>query len=122
MLNYKDSDWNLLKTNITEKSKYTNDFGLLVKPLLNWNNENINHETIKPAILGLISLEDFTAISIHDYLSSYAIKSGIKFGELMKPMRELLFPEMKLSIPDALSFIGKDKLKDLLSKKNVFKL
>ena len=122
LLNYKDSDWNLLKTNITEKSKYTNDFGLLVKPLLNWNNENINHETIKPAILGLISLEDFTAISIHDYLSSYAIKSGIKFGELMKPMRELLFPEMKLSIPDALSFIGKDKLKDLLSKKNVFKL
>ena len=111
---YKDNDWSLLQLGVSDRSKYVNDFSALVNPLLNWNQNGVTDTLVFNVLTYLLSRDNFTPTSIHDDLIVYASDNGLKFGDLMKPLRGLLFPDMKLSIPDALCFIGKDNLSKTL--------
>lgn len=113
--------WEYIMPGILERSKTLNDFKDLVAPLLAWNQEGMNAPIVKEAMSYMLSKEEFTPISIHDDLKAWTEQQGIKFGELMKPLRNLMFPDMKLPIAEALAFIGKEELVHALQLDNTKK-
>lgn len=118
--------WEYIMPGILERSKTLNDFKDLVMPVLEWNKSGINEPIVKEAMTYMLSKEDFTPVSIHDDLKEWTEQQGIKFGELMKPLRTHMFPDMKLPIAEVLSFIGKEELLESLvvdhNKKSSFKM
>lgn len=107
--------WEYIMPGILERSKTVYDFKDLVSPVLTWNKEGINEPIVKEAMEYMLSQESFTSTSIHDDLKAWTEQQGIKFGELMKPLRNHMFPEMKLPIAEVLAFIGKEELLTSLS-------
>ena len=118
--------WEYIMPGILERSKTLNDFKDLVMPVLEWNKAGINQPIVKEAMEYMLSKEEFTPVSIHDDLKAWTEQQGLKFGELMKPLRSQMFPDMKLPIAEVLAFIGKEELLQSLSvdnnKKSSFKM
>jgi glutamyl-tRNA synthetase len=106
--------WEYVMPGIFERSKTINDFKDLIAPMLNWNVEGLQQPVVKEALESLLTnqsvLDNFTPTVIHDELKLWTEKKGLKFGELMKPLRSSLFPDMKLPIAEVLAFIGSDIL------------
>lgn len=102
-------NWLKLKSAILERSKTVNDFLPLVLPMLNVNLTNLSDTTIK-ALQDLSNLDDFTSTKIHDCIAKTADNLGLKFGQLVKPFRQEVFPDSKLPLADMIEVLGKSNL------------
>lgn len=107
--NVSSLDWNKLKSAILERSKTVKDFLPLVLPMLNFNLANLSDTTIK-ALQDLSTLDDFSSVAIHDCIAKTASSLGLKFGQLVKPFRQEVFPDSKLPLADMIEVLGKDNL------------
>jgi glutamyl-tRNA synthetase len=115
--NANSGNWLALKQGVVERSKTSNDFKDLIAPILNWDASKIKDEPIKSAMDNLLKLDVFDKTTIHDSLKNTATELGIKFGDLAKPLRNLVFPDSKLSLDDMLIFVGKDNIANALNVK-----
>lgn len=108
-------NWEYIMPGVLERSKTTKDFKDLVLPVLNWNKEGAYTPIVKEALIDMLGKEDFSPVGIHDNLKLWTENNGFKFGELMKPLRNNMFPDMKLPVAEVLAFIGKDELQSLFN-------
>jgi glutamyl-tRNA synthetase len=115
--NPNDANWLALKQGVVERSKTIHDFRDLIVPILNWDASQMKNEPIKSAMENLLKLDVFDKSTIHDNLKDTATQLGIKFGDLAKPLRNLVFPDSKLSLDDMLIFVGKDNIAQALNVK-----
>jgi glutamyl-tRNA synthetase len=107
--NPKDLNWLKLKSAILERSKTVEDFLLLILPMLNFNLNQLSDTTVK-TLQDLNQLDDFSSQAIHDCIAKTAEKLGLKFGQLVKPFRQEVFPDSKLPLADMIEVLGKNNL------------
>lgn len=111
----KDLNWLKLKSAILERSKTVEDFLPLVLPMLNFNLNQLSDSTVK-ALQDLSVLDDFSSQAIHDCIAKTANDLDLKFGQLVKPFRQEVFPDSKLPLADMIEVLGKNNLSLTSSK------
>lgn len=99
--------WSQLKAGVIERSKTSEDFLSFVLPVLNWNPIALANYPINEGVSDLLKLDTFNAQNIHDSLKATATRLNIKFGELVKPFRNEVFPGSTIPLADMIEFIGK---------------
>ena len=114
-------NWTVLRQGVLERSKTVLDFTDLVKPLLAWNQEALNSFPIHDCVTDLLKLDSFTVEAVHDSMQATVTRLGIKFGELAKPLRNLVFTDAKLPLAEMLVFVGQDNLRNALIQSNALK-
>lgn len=115
-------NWDKLKSSVIERSKTSEDFLSFVLPLLSWNNSSLLNYPINEAINDLLKLKDFNSQNIHDSLKLSATRLNIKFGELIKPFRNEVFPGSTLPLADMIEFIGKKDIQEVSINKHSLKI
>lgn len=99
-------NWDYIMPGVLERSKTTKDFKDLVTPAIFWNKDGLINPLIREAMEYVLAQQDFTPTAIHDNLKAWTELKGLKFGELMKPLRNEMFNDLKLPIAEVLAFIG----------------
>ena len=121
--NYEDLlniDFVSLQSGIVERSKTTYDFIKFVEPLLNINYENIkNNDNVKEVFDKILNLNNFTSENIYQCFKDLSTEKGLKVGDIMKPLRLEVFNNINLPIADAIKAIGKENIKENLSRRKM---
>jgi glutamyl-tRNA synthetase len=101
-------NFSILENAIKDRSKFTNDFYLLIAPILNFNNKGLEDPLIISVLNKLLNIDIWSSELIQEELKIFATEQQMKLGEIIKPFRENVFLESKLPLADIFMFFGKD--------------
>lgn len=118
---WRSADFSILETAIKERSKTINDFYPVIESLLKWDKEGFNSPLMSKVLNSILKVEDWNPITIHDAIAFVAEDENLKFGEVVKPLRKVVFLDGKLPLAEMILFLGKEELIKLQKKNNINK-
>lgn len=109
-------DFSILESAIKERSKTLNDFYPIIEPLLNWKPEGFADPLMQKTLSAILSVSNWNPIEVHDAIQQVADAEGLKFGQIVKPLRQQVFGEAKLPLAEMLVFLQKEQLNQAVVK------
>lgn len=64
----------------------------------------------------LVKLQDWNTTTVHDAIKEIADSNQLKFGQVVKPLREQVFTTSKLPLAEMIVFLGQDNFKAIQKK------
>lgn len=109
-------DFAIFEQGIKERSKLIKDFYPLIAPVLSWNPEGFSDNLMQQVLNSLVSLQDWNITTVHDAIKEVADSNQLKFGQVVKPLREQVFTTSKLPLAEMIVFLGQDNFKAIQKK------
>ena len=109
-------DFAIFEQGIKERGKLIKDFYPLIAPVLTWKPEGFSDDLMQQVLKSLVSLQDWNTTTVHDAIKEVADSNQLKFGQVVKPLREQVFTTSKLPLAEMIVFLGQDNFKAIQKK------
>ena len=109
-------DFAIFEQGIKERSKLIKDFYPLIAPVLTWKPEGFSDDLMQQVLKSLVSLQDWNTTTVHDAIKEVADSNQLKFGQVVKLLREQVFTTSKLPLAEMIVFLGQDNFKAIQKK------